>query len=102
MRKPFHSKKNQQNPNFILFFKYTKEREIERKRERERERERGEIVQKKKWSLGHSSDSKIATYTWFTPQTLLQTRNFFYRSTSKLTTKAKKRNKSEKDSKLDE
>ena len=40
MRKPFHSKKNQQNPNFILFFKYTKEREIERKRERERERER--------------------------------------------------------------
>ena len=39
MRKPFHSKKNQQNPNFILFFKYTKEREIERKRERERERE---------------------------------------------------------------
>ena len=89
MRKPFHSKKNQQNPNFILFFKYTKERERE-------------IVQKKEWSLGHSSNSKIATYTWFTPQTLLQTRNFFYRGTSKLTTKAKKRNKSEKDSKLDE
>ena len=89
MRKHFHSRKNSTKPKFYSFLQvYKREREI---------------VQKKEWSLGHSSDSKIATYTWFTPQTLLQTRNFFYRSTSKLTTtKAKKRNKSEKDSKLDE